>query len=46
MDDKTNPDDALKYKLVMVGRKVAADESDKDRYLADIIDEDSQHAIS
>lgn len=30
----------------MVGRKVEADETDKDRYLADIIDDSNQHAIS
>ena len=33
VDDATNMDDASKYKLVMVGRKVTAEEQEKDRYL-------------
>ena len=33
VDDTTNLDDASKYKLVMVGRKVTTEEQEKDRYL-------------
>ena len=33
VDDATNLDDASKYKLVMVGRKVTKEEQKQDRYL-------------
>ena len=45
VDDATNMDDASKYKLVMVGRKVSTEEKEKDRYLETVLD-DSQHGIS
>ena len=38
MDDATNTDDAVKYQLVMVGRKVTSEEQDQDRYLETVLD--------
>ena len=34
VDDATNKDDALKYKVVMVGRKVSTEEQEGDHYLS------------
>lgn len=45
VDDTTIADDALKYKLVMVGRKVTEEEQQSDRYLEAVLD-DAQHGIS
>ena len=45
VDDATNTDDAAKYKLVMVGRKVTAEEQESDRYLETVLD-GSQHGIT
>ena len=41
IDDATNTDDAKKYKLVMVGRKVSKEEQENDRYLEQILDSGS-----
>ena len=45
VDDATNTDDAAKYKLVMVGRRVTSEEQENDRYLEAVLD-GSQHGIS
>ena len=45
VDDATNTDDAAKYKLVMVGRRVTAEEQESDRYLETVL-EGSQHGIT
>lgn len=45
VDDATNSDDAAKYRLVMVGRRVSAEEQGKDRYLESVLD-DTEHGIS
>ena len=41
IDDATNTDDAKKYKLVMVGRKVSKEEQENDRYLEQILNDGS-----
>ena len=37
IDDQTNTDDAKSYRLVMVGRKVSAEEQGQDRYLKEML---------
>ena len=38
--------EAQRYKLVMVGRKVRAEEAEEDHYLADIVNDQNQHQIT
>ena len=45
VDNTTNTDDATKYKLVMVGRKVTAEEQAGDAYLETVLD-GAEHGIS
>ena len=39
VDDSTMDGETQKYRLVMVGRKVKAEEADEDHYLADIVND-------
>lgn len=42
VDDQTSSDDAKKYRLVMVGRKVSADEAHTDKSLSEILTDADQ----